>query len=170
MEGIARRAQTGKAALYRRWASKKDLVLDAMLRVLPDPEEIARSSSVRDNLLAALTIMADTLAGHGAYPGFDVMAQVLHEPELRQAFAARVIEPRLQMIHAILRQAAARHEIRDEAATPLIARTGPALVLQAFLLAGKPPSRTELTRIVDAILMPLLTHPGKPARSPDDAK
>src|SRR5262245_6472343 len=104
MEGIARRAQTGKAALYRRWSSKKDLVLDAMLRVLPDPDEIAQPHAVRDNLLAALTIMADTLAGHGAYPGFDVMAQVLREPELREAFTARVIEPRLRMIHAILRR------------------------------------------------------------------
>lgn len=170
MEGVARRAGTGKAALYRRWASKKELVLDAMLRALPHPEEIARSSSIRDNLLAALTIMADTLAGRGAYPGFDVMAQVLREPELRQAFAARVIEPRLQMIHAIVRQAAARHETRHEAATPLIARTGPALVLQAFLLAGKSPSRTELARIVDTILMPLLTHPDNATRPPDDAK
>jgi AcrR family transcriptional regulator len=159
MDGVARRAQTGKAALYRRWASKNDLVLDAVLRVLPDPREIALSESVRDNLLAALTIMTDTLAGRAAFPSIDVMVQVLGEPELRKAFGARVIEPRLRLIQAILRQGAARGQVNPESATPLIARTGPALVLQAFLLTGKPPTRPELARIVDTILMPLLRQP-----------
>jgi len=156
MDGVARRAQTGKAALYRRWSSKKELVLDALLRALPDPREIALSGSVRDNLLAALGIMTDTLAGRTASPGLDVLVQVLHEPELRKAFGARVVEPRLRLIHTILRQSAARGEIRPESATMLVARTGPALVLQAFLLTGKPPARAELTRIVDTILMPLV--------------
>jgi AcrR family transcriptional regulator len=159
MDGVARRAETGKAALYRRWASKKELVLDALLRGLPDPREIALSDSVRDNLLAALTIMTDTLAGRAAFPSLDVMVQVLGEPELRNTFGARVIEPRLRLIQAILGQGAARGEVDPESVTPLIARTGPALVLQAFLLTGKPPARAELTRIVDTILMPLLRHP-----------
>jgi AcrR family transcriptional regulator len=160
MDAIARHAQTGKAALYRRWASKKELVLDALLRVLPDPREVALSESVRDNLLAALTIMTDTLAGRAAFPSLDVMVQVLGEPELRKAFGATVIEPRLRLIQAILRHGAARGEINAESATPLVARTGPALVLQAFLLTGKPPTKPELARIVDTILMPILRQPG----------
>ncbi len=159
MDGVAKRAQTGKAALYRRWTSKKELVLDALLRVLPDPREIALSGSVRDNLLAALTIMADTLAGRAAYPSFDVIAEVLYEPELRNAFVASVVEPRLHRIQAILRQAAAHDGMPPASATPLIARTGPALVLQSFLLTGEAPSSTDLAQIVDTILMPLLTHP-----------
>lgn len=159
MDGVARRAQTGKASLYRRWASKKDLVLDALLRVLPDPRELALSDSVRDNLVAALTVMTDTLAGRAAFPSLDVMVQVLGEPELRRAFRARVIEPRLRLIQAILRQGAARGEINPQSATPLIARIGPAMVLQAILLTGNPPPRAELARIVDTILMPLLRQP-----------
>jgi AcrR family transcriptional regulator len=156
MDGVARRAQTGKAVLYRRWASKKDLVLDAVLQVLPDPREVALSESVRDNLVAALTIMTDTLAGRAVYPSLDVMVQVLREPELRKAFNARVIQPRLRLIQAILRDGAARGEVDPASVTPLIARTGPALVLQALLLTGKPPTRSELARIVDTVLMPLL--------------
>ncbi|MFG1709789.1 TetR/AcrR family transcriptional regulator [Nonomuraea sp. M3C6] len=159
MEGVARRAQTGKAALYRRWPSKKDLVLDALLRVLPEAREIAPSGSVRDNLLATLTIMAGTLAGEAAHPGLGVMIEVLREPELREAFGTRVIEPRLRLIEATLHEAAARGEITAGAALPLIARTGPALVIQTFLLTGEPPARAELARIVDTILMPLLAGP-----------
>ena len=157
MEGVARRAQTGKAALYRRWASKADLVLDALRHALPDPREISLSGSVRDNLVAALTVMADTLAGRVSGPGLDVLAELLHEPELRRAFHARVIEPRLQLLHGILAEAAERGEIDPAAVTPLAARTGPALVIQAFLFTGAPPLPGELAQIVDTVLIPLLT-------------
>ena len=39
MEGIAARARTGKAALYRRWTSKHDLVQAALLYALPPVPE-----------------------------------------------------------------------------------------------------------------------------------
>ena len=42
MEGVASRARTGKAALYRRWSSKRDLILDALTHALPIAPEIAR--------------------------------------------------------------------------------------------------------------------------------
>jgi AcrR family transcriptional regulator len=161
MEGVARRAQTGKAALYRRWPSKKDLVFDALLHALPEAGEIAVSDSARDNLIAALTIMSGTLAGEVTYPGLDVMLEMLREPELRQAFNARVVEPRLRLVEAILHRAAARGELRVDADLPLIAQTGPALVIQTFLLTGTPPAAAELARIVDHVLMPLLAEPGR---------
>src|ERR1700730_8016991 len=39
MEGIAARAHTGKAALYRRWASKHDLVHAALVFAVPPVPE-----------------------------------------------------------------------------------------------------------------------------------
>lgn len=165
MEGVARRARTGKAALYRRWPTKKDLVLDALLHVLPDPREVSLSDRVRDNLLAALTVMADTLAGRTTYPSLDVLLQVLRVPELGTAFRAAVIEPRLSLVHSILVHAASTGEISSESATPLIARTGPALVVQTFLLTGQPPTAAEITDIVDTILIPLLKPATRISRS-----
>lgn len=35
MEGIAACAHTGKAALYRRWPRKEDLIVDALEHALP---------------------------------------------------------------------------------------------------------------------------------------
>ncbi|TQM38870.1 TetR/AcrR family transcriptional regulator [Pseudonocardia cypriaca] len=157
MDGIARRAQTGKAALYRRWAGKRELVLDALLGVLPDPGEVAPSASVRDELLATLTIMADTVAGRSRFPSLDVLLEVLRVPELRDAFASRVIEPRLRMVHGILRRGAERGEIDPARISTLVARAGPALVIETFLLTGAPPPGDELARIVDTIVMPLLS-------------
>jgi hypothetical protein len=40
MEGVAAGAQTGKAAVYRRWPSKEDLVADALQAGLPSLEDV----------------------------------------------------------------------------------------------------------------------------------
>ena len=37
VEAVAARARTGKASIYRRWPTKQELVLDALLQALPTP-------------------------------------------------------------------------------------------------------------------------------------
>src|SRR4051812_10591617 len=39
VEGVAARAKTGKASIYRRWPTKQLLVLDALLVQLPTPAD-----------------------------------------------------------------------------------------------------------------------------------
>ena len=160
MEGIAARARTGKAALYRRWPSKQDLVVDALRRTFPDPQEPDPRRSTRDNLLQAFTLMAEALAGHRPFPGFAVLGDVVREPALRAAFVDKLIMPRLKAIVAILRQGASSGEIDPEAPENLLARTGPALILQQFILTGEAPDRAEIVSIVDDVLMPLLRPAG----------
>jgi AcrR family transcriptional regulator len=102
MEGIAARARTGKAALYRRWSSKHDLVQAALLYALPPLPEPRSDRSARENLLAIFTAHCDVVAGKTAFPGLGIMNQLLHEPELRAIFADAVVGPRLRIIESIL--------------------------------------------------------------------
>ncbi|WP_182545103.1 TetR/AcrR family transcriptional regulator [Halosaccharopolyspora lacisalsi] len=161
MEGVARRSRTGKAALYRRWASKHDLVLDAVKQALPEPRAVAPRGSARDELIAALTALSDVFAGRTPLPGLTVLGEVLREPTLREAFTDLVVAPRLHMIEAVLRAGAHRNGADPDTVTLLLARTGPALVVQSVLLTGEPPTAEELTRIVDELLLPLLAAPSR---------
>src|SRR6266545_1301222 len=54
MEGIAACAHTGKAALYRRWASKEDLIVDALEHVLPSMADLPDHGNLRDDMLDVL--------------------------------------------------------------------------------------------------------------------
>ena len=66
MEGVATRAHTGKAALYRRWPRKEDLVVDALEHALPSPTDLPDHGNVRDDLLDLLcrmTAMLNSPAG-----------------------------------------------------------------------------------------------------------
>ena len=69
MEGIAAQARTGKAALYRRWSSKHDLVQAALLYALPPLPEPRADRSARENLLAIFSAHCDLVAGKTAFPG-----------------------------------------------------------------------------------------------------
>lgn len=154
MEGIAARAHTGKAALYRRWSCKRDLVEAALCYALPAMPEPRTDRSARENLLAVFTAHCDVLAGNTAFPSLSVIAQLIHEPALRAIFADAVVGPRLQIIEAILRDAERDGEINPAALTPFTARVGPALINQHLLLTGAPPNGRHLMRIVDTVLPP----------------
>ena len=154
MEGIAARAHTGKAALYRRWASKCELVHAALVFTLPPVPEPRSGRSARDNLLAMFTAHRDMLAGKTAFPGLDIIHQLLHEPEMRAIFADAVVGPRLKIVDSILQAAIDAGDIDPATLTPLTARIGPALINQHFLLTGVPPNRRELALIVDTVIPP----------------
>lgn len=152
MEGIAARAQTGKAALYRRWASKCELVHAALVFALPPLPELRPGRSARENLLTMLTAHRDMLAGKTAFPGLDIIHQLLHQPEMRAIFADAVVGPRLKISESILQAAVEAGDIDPAAITPLTARVGAALINQHFLLTGVPPNRRELALIVDTVI------------------
>lgn len=162
MEAVTERAQTGKAALYRRWPTKRELVLDALRTVLPDPNELTLSEDVRTALLTVLTAFNDVLAGKDGSPGVDAVAELYRTPELREAFVDQVVTPRLAVLQRILREAIDRGEIAPAGDLRLIALAGPSLVLQGHFLGGAPLADHDLTRIVDEIVMPLLRLQGCP--------
>lgn len=154
MEGIAARAHTGKAALYRRWTSKHDLVQAAMTHTVPPLPEPRAGRSARENLLSVFTAHRDVLAGKTDFPGLEIISQLLHEPELRAIFADAVVCPRLKIIESILNSAVRDGDIDAESVTPLTSRIGPALINQHFMLTGTPPTRRELALVVDTVIPP----------------
>jgi AcrR family transcriptional regulator len=156
MEGVAERAQTGKAALYRRWPTKQELILDTLRAGLPDPSELTARQDVRTALVSVLTAFNHVLAGDGGLPGIDVFAGLYRSPELREAFVDQVVSPRLSAFERFLLEAVDRREIAPAGDLRLIARTGWSLVLHGQFLHGAPLAEDELTSIVDEIVLPLL--------------
>lgn len=154
MEGIAARAHTGKAALYRRWAGKCELVHAALVYALPSPPEPRPGRSPREALLAVFTAHRDIAAGKTAFPGLDIVHQLLHEPEMRAIFADAVVRPRVEIVESILQAAVDAGDLDPATLTPLSARVGSALINQHFMLTGTPPNRHELELIVDTVIPP----------------
>jgi AcrR family transcriptional regulator len=159
MEGVAAGAHTGKAALYRRWPRKEDLVVDALEHALPSPAELPDHGDVRDDLLDLLRRLAAMLNSPTGCALQCLMAEIDRDHPFARLLHQRVKEPRKQMFLNLLRRAADRGQVRPEAASPLVAEVGPALVMQRFLTDGPPVPDDYVVSVVDDVVLPLLRVP-----------
>nr|WP_179835998.1 TetR/AcrR family transcriptional regulator [Actinomadura citrea] len=157
MEGVAAGARTGKAALYRRWRSKNELITDALKHVLPEPPTPPATGSVREDMLRILRCMRDTLhACRGA--AFRVLKEDSEEGVglVHEVVRDRLSKPVRDLLYEALREAAARGEIRPAAATRQIANVGPAVMVYRNLTEGGPITDDDLASLVDEVLMPIV--------------
>lgn len=152
IEGVAARARTGKAALYRRWSSRQALVFDALRSVMPVLPAFDQHMPPRENLRAVLVAMSELLAGRTSFPGIPVVAELLADPVLRDAFTTAIVLPRLAVIESILEHATRTGQVDPATLAPMAVRTGPALIISTLLISGEPPTPAELDRIVDTVL------------------
>ena len=156
MEGVAAGAHTGKAALYRRWPRKEDLVVDALEHVLPSPTALPDHGTVRDDLLDLLRRLAALLNSPAGCALQCLMAETERDESFARLLHERVKEPRKRMFLDLLVRGADRGQVRAGAATQLVAEVGPALVMQRFLAEGAPVPDDYVVSVVDDVVMPLL--------------
>lgn len=166
MEGIAARAQTGKAALYRRWASKDDLVVEALNANMDFLDEVPDTGNIRDDLLELLRSLVEFITSDAGRAIHSLMNDMAHcrgplatDVDLNPALAIkhRVIGPRQELALEVLRRGAERGEVRPDAVTQHTVEVGPALVMSRYLAEGKLLDDAELAAIVDEILLPLVS-------------
>src|SRR3954447_4114249 len=78
VEAVAARARTGKASIYRRWPTKQELVMDALLERLPTAEQCGFVPLLDDSVTTeeALFGVARTIAAVITSPSGDVMRAI----------------------------------------------------------------------------------------------
>ena len=111
-EDVATRAGVGKATLYRRWAGKEDLLI-AAFAAMKHPLPELRGGSVRDDLIALLTVVA----ADADDPRYAQQYALLHGagqryPRLVARYREQVIEPRRESVRAVLRRGIETGELR----------------------------------------------------------
>lgn len=157
MERVAARARASKMSLYKRWPSRRELVIAALRHRDRTPEPPPDTGNLRDDLLAFLRRMAKQLEGMLGEAARGLMTETLIDPDTTAAARAEAFAVRDSAIRDILDRATARGEIRAEAITPQLVSLAPALLDHHFLLHGAPIPDDTVVGIVDNILLPLLT-------------
>lgn len=139
MELVRARAGVGKATIYRRHASKDELVKAAMGHLSHEVPVPPDSGSLIDDLRALTDGHDAGVAGGGPAAVMPrLLAEVAHDPELRRIFHEHLVHPRRRQLHALLERAVARGEIAAgvdlEALLDLLIG---AMVYRALLSAGE---------------------------------
>ncbi|WP_328722915.1 TetR/AcrR family transcriptional regulator C-terminal ligand-binding domain-containing protein [Streptomyces sp. NBC_00247] len=158
MEGVAAGAGTGKAALYRRWSNREELVTSALSSALPDPSAIVLSGDARDDFLALLGCVRDAIAvTHGTV--FQVVRSEAAEAAggmMHVVVGQRVMDPCHERIVEVLRAGVGRGRLRPGADSEMVATVGPAMIVHYVVHQGPTVPDDYLGSIVDDILMPLV--------------
>jgi AcrR family transcriptional regulator len=156
IEGVAHRARTGKASVYRRWESKEDLVVDALQRAFPPLDEAIDHGDLRADLLALLRQMIDVINGPAGCAMQTLMGELDRDREFVRTVHDRVVDPRKRAMLATLQRGAARGQVRPAAVEPLVAQVAPAMIVHKFLVDGPPVADEFVQRVVDDIVLPLV--------------
>ena len=115
MDRVAKRAGVGKAALYRRWPSKQDMLIDLVgqyaTRAVVPPD----TGSLRGDLQAiaddAIAVLANPLVRNVIR---SLIAEAHRSPELAAVLTERFSTPRRRAGARMLRRAIEREEIGDD--------------------------------------------------------
>ncbi|WP_433541318.1 TetR/AcrR family transcriptional regulator [Streptosporangium sandarakinum] len=120
IEAIAARAGVGKTTIYRRWANKEDLCVDALAR-LKSPLPELRGESVREDLVAYLEVVVrDSCDARRRCVMSIVMNDAERHPRLVGRVRQALIEPRREVLAAVLRRGVATGELRADLDLPVV--------------------------------------------------
>jgi AcrR family transcriptional regulator len=160
IEDVAARAGVGKAAIYRRWSSKAEVVAEAIARWRRTlgPVQPPNTGSLRgdiDALLAAVPDLDDAdVKTINVIMG--VATAATRNPVLAAALDELVLSQPRRMISVVLDQAVARGEIlasRDLSLVPDVA-----LGLNVLrTITGRPIDRVYVRRVLEDVILPLAT-------------
>ena len=164
IEAVAARAGVGKTTIYRRWPNKEALIIDALASLKePDPE--LGGVSVRDDLVAlarTLGVEKGDKQRVGVY--WSVFGNGDKHPELHRRFTRDVVEPRREVMRAVLRRGIETGELRPDIDIDLVMWLIIGAVVHRAKAYGVGPVPEDFAeRLVDTALRGLAAAPHPPS-------
>ncbi len=151
MDQLAQRAGVGKATIYRRWASKESLILDA-LRLATSPIPVPDEGDLRADLIAYTDAIVERL---GASSTSDVLPHLIaascYDEQLR-ASLEDYTQSRQATLRRILKRGIERGELPPDTDVNLLVDVTLGPFFYRRLLSGVTVDRRFGHRLVDAVL------------------
>jgi AcrR family transcriptional regulator len=154
MEQVRERSGVGKATIYRRYASKEELVSAAIVHLnsdIPLPDD---TGSVFGDFAATAQLVLEGAARTGALNLMPrLLSEVTNDPEMHALFSEHLVEPRRRIVRAIVERAKARGEIRADFDTDLAIdlMVGP-FIYRLIVSGGDPAAAGNPAEILGVIL------------------
>jgi len=119
VEAVAAVAGVAKTTIYRRYPTKRDLVMAALQVEIPFPSPAANSDT-RSALKSVVEVIIHAMVDSGALRILgSLLVEDPREPDLLATFRRRLLEPRRALVIELLRRGIDRGEVRPDA-DPLI--------------------------------------------------
>jgi AcrR family transcriptional regulator len=164
---VAARAGAGKATVYRRWASKNELVLDAVACLKKtdlDSMPIPDTGTLRGDLVAMIRPPTIDDAERKLKVMAGLASMLSSAPDLAEAANEAIVEPRARINRMLLNRAVERGEISADVDIQLVSLISPSMVAYHSLIQRKPVDREFLITVIDGVILPAVGLRPAPAR------
>ncbi|MEN0128517.1 MAG: TetR/AcrR family transcriptional regulator [Brevundimonas sp.] len=158
MDAVAERAGTGKATVYRRWPSKVELTVDAVVcgrQFLLTADDVPDTGSLRGDLMSIRTAQRSDARNDELMHGLHQAAQA--EPRVAAVFHEQFVIARTELMRALLERAKQRGEIAPGRDLDMIATVAPAMIAYQKVVAGQKAGPDFVQRMIDTVIVPLAT-------------
>jgi len=160
IESVAATAGVGKTTIYRRYPSKRELVVAAVLSIADTFELPADSGSTRTDLLAVTHQAFEVFRTGFAFAMLGtLLVKERDDPELVNLFRRKVIAPRMEIMGQVFRRGIERGELRADMSVPLVVQLL-AGSLFARHISGYPEDDEWMETLVDTLLYGITVRQG----------
>lgn len=162
MEGVAARAKTNKAVVYRRWANKPTLILSVLHKFVPPlpllPKEVPDTGDLRNDVFFFLHGIAKPLQIIGAETIHGLIVDFGKDKliSIPQIIPPKEEDKLITAMTTILKNAEMRGEVKLEKISLRIISLPLDLLRYELLTTHEPVSDKIIHEIVDDIFMPLI--------------
>ncbi len=154
IEMVATRAKAGKGTLYRRWASKSELVLDAVACMKSPPDVLPDTGSLRGDLVAMIKAPSIREGERKMRVMAGIVSMIARNPELAAAANAALVEPRASINRVFFERAIARGEMPADRNVDLLSTISASMVAYRLLVLRETIDRDYLVSVIDGIVLP----------------
>jgi AcrR family transcriptional regulator len=171
IEEVAARAKASKATIYRRWPNKGTLAMDAFMAEIggaaPFPDTGSALQDFRVQLRAAARVFSRPRIRHML---LGVIFQATDDPELREAFHDRYMNPRRDQARLVVRRGIARGELRPDFDEEVLFDQLLGALLIRLLVSARPLNRRFTDQLVDQAFTGLLDNSAPTAHRPSERR
>ena len=158
MDAVAAEAGVGKATIYRRWRTKQDLVVDTISdldRAIAVPPD---TGSLEGDLRQLMQAVVTAVTGPGGAAVRSILPAMQYQPALVEAFHNGPLAVWQSAYADVWARAEARGEVRPGLHQSVTAEATSALLVQRWLLTGKPLDQAYVDEVFETVVRPLIRN------------
>lgn len=158
LDGIALRAGTSKAVLYRRWGSRLELVVATLKAREPKfPNPAPDTGSLREDILGLFGRINNDAAPLPLDIGLGLLSDTTNNYKLHEFYLRRIKQASIELIIPILERAEKRGDIATSALPERVITLPFDLMRHEIMITGRSASKAAIVQIIDDIYLPLLS-------------
>lgn len=157
VDQVVAEARASKSTVYRRWPTKAELVLAAVIEGMKDTAVAPETGSLRTDLLKIGDKITAEVREHAATMRA-VLTETTRNPALNEAMQRQIFDQRKKLINQVLQQAVERGEISPEAINDDLWDLLPGYLVFRAVIQNRPPTRRTVVALVDDVILPSLAR------------